>query len=171
MLRRSASQIFGDSTPQKQWAAAMSSSSSSFSPPTPSPPPHYQDAELSPQLPHTSAFASSSNTAAPSSSSSSPSPPSLTLPLPMLPRTQIQAMPPSLPAQDQRSHREIEAAWSQFPSSTMIPDPSTRHPVFFTERLKRAPNGVGAGAWISPVAAGYVFESQDVRRREENARL
>jgi hypothetical protein len=38
-------------------------------------------------------------------------------------------------------------------------DVSKRHPVFFTDRLKKAPNGVncGGGSWISPVAAGYVF--------------
>lgn len=35
-------------------------------------------------------------------------------------------------------------------------DPAKRHPVFFTERLKKPPSGVAAGGWCSPVAAGYV---------------
>jgi hypothetical protein len=41
----------------------------------------------------------------------------------------------------------------------MVLDVSKRHPVFFTDRLKKAPNGVntGGGSWVSPVAAGYVF--------------
>lgn len=45
-------------------------------------------------------------------------------------------------------------------------DASRRHPVFFTDRLKRAPSGVsaGGGAWVSPVAQGYVF-NDGVRRR------
>jgi hypothetical protein len=55
-------------------------------------------------------------------------------------------------------------------------DASVRHPVFFTDRLKRAPNGVGAGngdgsskGWGSPVAVGYVFN--DGVKRESGSRL
>jgi hypothetical protein len=49
-------------------------------------------------------------------------------------------------------------------------DASVRHPVFFTDRLKRAPNGVASGqAWGSPVAAGYVFN--DGVKREGGSRL
>ena len=82
-----------------------------------------------------------------------------------LPRTQIEAMPPvqrqSLP------DRGLGAA---------AYDASVRHPVFFTERLKRAPNGVEAGngdgsakGWGSPVATGYVFN--DGPKRESESRL
>ncbi len=47
----------------------------------------------------------------------------------------------------------------------MVLDVSKRHPVFFTERLKKAPAGVnaGGGVWSSPVAEGYVF-NDGVRR-------
>jgi hypothetical protein len=38
-------------------------------------------------------------------------------------------------------------------------DPAKRHPVFFTERLKKPPSGVAAGGWCNPVAAGYVVNS------------
>lgn len=46
-------------------------------------------------------------------------------------------------------------------------DPAMRHPVFFTDRLKKAPVGVssGGGLWSSPVAKGYVFN--DGARRED----
>ncbi|KIN00178.1 hypothetical protein OIDMADRAFT_54779 [Oidiodendron maius Zn] len=81
------------------------------------------------------------------------------------PRNQIEAMSP-VPHQlapDQSLGR-------------VIYDASVRHPVFFTERLKRAPNGVGAGngdgsskGWGSPVASGYVFN--DGPKREGGSRL
>jgi hypothetical protein len=53
----------------------------------------------------------------------------------------------------------------------MVLDASIRHPVFFTEKLKKAPNGVAAGntGWGSPVATGYVFN--DGVRREGESRL
>jgi hypothetical protein len=43
-------------------------------------------------------------------------------------------------------------------------DSATRHPVFFTERLKKAPPGVGAGNgdWEA-VARGYVWNGGDLR--------
>ena len=66
---------------------------------------------------------------------------------PPAPRTQIEAMPPTpLPVS---STQERQA----------MLDASKRHPVFFTDRLKKAPVGVdaGNGAWTSPVAMGYVF--------------
>jgi len=59
------------------------------------------------------------------------------------------------------------------PMRPQVPlDPSIRHPVFFTDRLKKAPNGVapGGGSWVTPVAAGYVF-NDGVRRNVEAARL
>ncbi len=51
-------------------------------------------------------------------------------------------------------------------------DASKRHPVFFTDRLKKAPVGVnvGGGAWLSPVAMGYVF-NDGVRRAEGGVKL
>lgn len=58
----------------------------------------------------------------------------------------------------------------QIPAHTIL-DASIRHPVFFTDRLVKAPTGVNAGntSWGSPVAVGYVFE--DGVRREGTARL
>ncbi|TVY26605.1 hypothetical protein LHYA1_G004509 [Lachnellula hyalina] len=54
--------------------------------------------------------------------------------IPQAPRCQIEAMPP-------------------FDPSKAILDASKRHPVFFTDRLVKAPNGV-LGGWVSPVAKG-----------------
>lgn len=56
----------------------------------------------------------------------------------------------------------LQAAWDRhFP-----PSASTLHPVFFTERLRRAPAvlppGRGmAGGGSSPVAHGYVYQAAD----------
>jgi len=60
----------------------------------------------------------------------------------------------------------MQRTWQPF-------DAATRHPVFFTERLKKAPAGVGAGnqSWASPVAVGYVFNDGEARGREGGARL
>ncbi|KAH7411264.1 hypothetical protein BKA64DRAFT_663051 [Cadophora sp. MPI-SDFR-AT-0126] len=76
---------------------------------------------------------------------------------PPLPRNQIEAMPP-LPFPVART--------SFLAPQQMIHDASKRHPVFFTERLKKAPEGVraGNGNWSSPVASGYVF-NDGVKRR------
>jgi hypothetical protein len=51
-------------------------------------------------------------------------------------------------------------------------DVSKLHPVFFTDRLKKAPVGVnpGNGNWVSPVAMGYVF-NDGVRRAEGGVKL
>lgn len=51
-------------------------------------------------------------------------------------------------------------------------DASKRHPVFFTDRLKKAPAGVNAGNgnWVSPVAMGYVF-NDGVKRAEGGVKL
>jgi hypothetical protein len=52
----------------------------------------------------------------------------------------------------------------------MVMDSAIRHPVFFTDRLKKAPNGVGTGNGMgSPVTEGYVFEAGV--RKEGGARL
>ncbi len=86
------------------------------------------------------------------------------------PRTQIEAMPP-LP---------ISLAAALSPASNVTPqvrqqimlDAAVRHPVFFTDRLKKAPMGVkaGGGSWVSPVAEGYVF-NDGVKRDASGARL
>jgi len=58
----------------------------------------------------------------------------------------------------------------------VITDSAVRHPVFFTERLKKAPNGVRAGnpSW-GAVSVGYVFDQGGVgrleTRREGGSRL
>jgi hypothetical protein len=54
----------------------------------------------------------------------------------------------------------------------MLLDASKRHPVFFTDRLKKAPVGVNAGhgSWTSPVAEGYVF-NDGMRRAEGGVKL
>lgn len=54
----------------------------------------------------------------------------------------------------------------------MMLDASIRHPVFFTDKLKKAPVGVdaGNGTWTSPVAMGYVF-NDGVRRVEGGVKL
>jgi len=47
----------------------------------------------------------------------------------------------------------------QAPPRSMQYDPATQHPVFFTSRMVKLPNGVvGAGAGANPVAFGYQFE-------------
>ncbi len=41
-------------------------------------------------------------------------------------------------------------------------DASVRHPVFLTEKFRKAPVGVEKGGdWGTPVARGYVFEHRD----------
>ncbi|OAG10217.1 uncharacterized protein CC84DRAFT_1084440, partial [Paraphaeosphaeria sporulosa] len=69
------------------------------------------------------------------------------------PRSQIEAMPP-------------------FSSSPLVPprnvyDSAVRHPVFFTEQLRKAPFPIPTAAthgW-NPVASGYIFEQ---RKAEAN---
>jgi hypothetical protein len=92
------------------------------------------------------------SSATPSSSSSSSSFPSSPNPPP---RSQIEAMPPSLPLRPLQILHDRKVG--------VLLDASVRHPVFFTDRLKKSPNGVGDDGWTSPVAAGYVF-NDDVRR-------
>jgi len=79
---------------------------------------------------------------------------------PPRPRTQIEAMPPNILPKNPLQVRQV------------LLDASIRHPVFFTDRLKRAPTGVNAGNgnWVSPVAMGYVF-NDGVRRAEGGVKL
>jgi hypothetical protein len=77
---------------------------------------------------------------------------------PPRPRNQIEALPPNpLQARQQKRSQEL------------LLDAAIRHPVFFTDRLKKAPVGVKAGSvgWSSPVAEGYVFNDGVVRRGVE----
>jgi hypothetical protein len=95
-------------------------------------------------------------TRSPSSTSSKPTP----IYTPPAPRTQIEAMPPSpLPT-------------SPLQARQVLLDAAKRHPVFFTDRLKKAPLGVntGGGSWVSPVAMGYVF-NDGARRAEGGVKL
>jgi hypothetical protein len=52
-------------------------------------------------------------------------------------------------------------------------DASRRHPVFFTDRLMKAPPGVGTGngTWTTPVAHGYVFNDGARRKVEGEVKL
>ncbi|KAH6722980.1 hypothetical protein BKA61DRAFT_3427 [Leptodontidium sp. MPI-SDFR-AT-0119] len=98
-----------------------------------------------------------------SSSLSSPRPNTKYTPIPPppppFPRSQIEAMPPT-PFPVSRN--------PMLAPQQMVLDVSKRHPVFFTERLKKAPVGVqtGSGSWSNPVATGYVF-NDGVKRRAE----
>jgi hypothetical protein len=77
----------------------------------------------------------------------------------------MEAMPPN--ALPQFPHPVNRVNW---PVQRVL-DSAVRHPVFFTERLIKAPVGVNPGntSWGSPVATGYVFE--DGVRREAASRL
>ncbi|CZT51569.1 uncharacterized protein RSE6_16123 [Rhynchosporium secalis] len=85
---------------------------------------------------------------------------------PPRPRNQIEAMPP-VPVQQPALRNPILAP------QQMVPDASKRHPVFFTDRLKKAPMGVttGGGAWSSPVADGYIFNDGARRGGEGDVKL
>jgi len=51
----------------------------------------------------------------------------------------------------------------------LLRDASRRHPVFFTERFKKLPNGIVTGT-SNPISTGYMYED-GLGRRDENARL
>ncbi|KAH8678925.1 hypothetical protein BGZ60DRAFT_428742 [Tricladium varicosporioides] len=87
------------------------------------------------------------------------------------PRNQIEAMPPHIPVPLARMEELWRAQGGA--SAGLVLDPSRRHPVFFTDRLKKAPYGVssGGGAWSSPVAEGYIFNDGEMAKREEGPRL
>ncbi|KAF2873303.1 hypothetical protein BDV95DRAFT_627267 [Massariosphaeria phaeospora] len=66
------------------------------------------------------------------------------------PRSQIKAMPPFGPARN-----------SLLPAHAMY-DSAVRHPVFFTENLRKSPfpiPSMGSHGW-SPVACGYIMEQR-----------
>ncbi|KAF1994432.1 hypothetical protein P154DRAFT_475986 [Amniculicola lignicola CBS 123094] len=95
----------------------------------------------------------------PSSPPSNPYAPSPTLasPPPQRPRSQIEAMPPFAPAP---ARAPTQAQAHAFPPPHMLYNSATRHPVFFTETLRKPPFPIprlAAQAW-NPVASGYIFE-------------
>lgn len=73
---------------------------------------------------------------------------------PSRPASQITAMPPdSVPRVQQRSN----------PFTVCTPfDVASVHPVFASRRWCRAPCGVGAGRAVTPVAEGWVWNSERV---------
>ncbi|KAH7355222.1 hypothetical protein BKA65DRAFT_497938 [Rhexocercosporidium sp. MPI-PUGE-AT-0058] len=154
--RRSISQIFHSNTPHEQKSEEETEMFTSMQPSRPKLP-HHQ-----PPPPTNQHQTRTSSTLSPPHQplSYTPIPP----PPPAFPRNQIEAMPPT-----------------SFPvlrnpilvPQQMVLDASKRHPVFFTERLKKAPAGVqtGCGSWSSPVATGYVFNDGVKRRVEGNLKL
>ncbi|KAK6220203.1 short-chain dehydrogenase/reductase family oxidoreductase [Colletotrichum tabaci] len=58
---------------------------------------------------------------------------------------------------------QLQTAWERH-AGTGQHNSSVRHPVFFTEKLRRPPPSLGPGMGMSPVAHGYVY--QDGRRAD-----
>lgn len=86
------------------------------------------------------------------------------MPVEQKPRSQIEAMPPSeTPDINTNTKTANECRVPR-----VILDPAKRHPVFFTDRFKKAPNGVLGGRG-GPVSEGYVFEEGE--RREAESKL
>ncbi|TGO40045.1 hypothetical protein BHYA_0043g00320 [Botrytis hyacinthi] len=91
---------------------------------------------------------------------------------PIPPRTQIEALPPhTTPLQTTDSTSPFLHLTHR--NGKFILDSAKRHPVFFTDRLRKAPTGVEANEYAfedwkagSPVASGYVYESGEVQGRE-----
>ncbi|KUJ07045.1 uncharacterized protein LY89DRAFT_743368 [Mollisia scopiformis] len=79
------------------------------------------------------------------------------------PRNQIEAMPPTVPLP---TTLVLGHPQQQFQSAM-------RHPVFFTDRFKKAPPGVnsGNGSWSTPVAEGYVYNDGVRKGVDGSARL
>lgn len=120
---------------------------------------HRTGADYSIQYPPPQSIPPSLNQQPTRSHSSTPSKPT-PIYTPPAPRTQIEAMPPSpLPT-------------SPLQARQVLLDAAKRHPVFFTDRLKKAPVGIntGGGSWVSPVAKGYVF-NDGARRAEGGVKL
>ncbi|RAL65764.1 hypothetical protein DID88_005429 [Monilinia fructigena] len=102
--------------------------------------------------------------------SSSPSIFTTPYPISIPPLTQIEALPPHITP---TSYQSSPFAGLTHKNGTFILDSAIRHPVFFTDKLRKAPSGVmtyeyGNDVWRSgsPVARGYVYESGGVEERE-----
>jgi len=101
-------------------------------------------------------------------SPSTTAPPPIPTPVYQPPRTQIEALPPSATPMSTTSYGLLPLYTK---AGTLVLDPATRHPVFFTPRLRKTPSGVRAHEFgeertRSPVARGYVYESGGVEERE-----
>ncbi|KAM0162999.1 hypothetical protein ACHAPG_001370 [Botrytis cinerea] len=98
--------------------------------------------------------------------------PSFPTPASIPPRTQIEALPPhATPLQSTDATSPF--LHLTYRNGKFVLDSAKRHPVFFTDRLRRAPTGVEANEYAyedwkagSPVASGYVYESGEVQERE-----
>ncbi|KAJ3944579.1 uncharacterized protein N0V96_006117 [Colletotrichum fioriniae] len=66
-------------------------------------------------------------------------------------------------AQRQQQQIHLQQQQKQQQQQQQQHNSSIRHPVFFTERLRRPPVTLAPGMGLSPVAHGYVY--QDGRRR------
>jgi len=121
---------------------------------------------------------SSSNSSKPSyideqrtRSTTSP-PPSATSPYTSQKTPQTQGVPIYLPPTPTRTTDQLERP-RLFENcqrqQEFLRDASKRHPVFFTEKFKKLPNGVYTGV-TSPISAGYMYEDR-AGRRCDNARL
>lgn len=148
MIRRSISQIFESHTPHDQLRQEDDTMISSLQPSRPKAPPSHTSSPPLNQQP-TRTFTSS----IPTSAFTPPTPQYLP------PRNQIEALPPRLAPRPANLVLEQQQFFS-----------ALRHPVFFTERFKKAPPGVnsGGGGWQSPVAEGYVY-NDGVRRSVDGA--
>ncbi|RDL40004.1 uncharacterized protein BP5553_04344 [Venustampulla echinocandica] len=137
MLRRSISQIFPSATPQQnqQHRAQAEEADRMFSSMRNSRPMNPLPRQQTPINQSTTAY----TTHSPSSFD--------------MPGSQFGALP--LPVELAVRQRQPLMASAQ--RREVVLDAAMRHPVFFTERLKKPPNGVLAGGSISPVAEGYVF--------------
>ncbi|KAF6833457.1 hypothetical protein CPLU01_05495 [Colletotrichum plurivorum] len=51
---------------------------------------------------------------------------------------------------------QLQAAWERHADAAQQHNASIRHPVFFTEKLRRPPLVLSAGMGSSPVAHGYL---------------
>ncbi|KAJ5065544.1 hypothetical protein J3E74DRAFT_414531 [Bipolaris maydis] len=79
---------------------------------------------------------------------------------------QIISQPPSLPLNPPKPHSQVEAmppfGPPQTPASFFTPvyDSAVRHPVFFTQNLKKPPFPLPqvASQGCNPVASGYIME-------------
>ncbi|KAH7089063.1 hypothetical protein FB567DRAFT_323888 [Paraphoma chrysanthemicola] len=79
-----------------------------------------------------------------------------TQPTALRPRSQVEAMPPN----------------GALPASPFF-DAATRHPVFFTQNLRKPPfpiPQIASQGW-SPVASGYIMEQQRALRSEPKTKL
>ncbi|WQF80523.1 hypothetical protein CDEST_05537 [Colletotrichum destructivum] len=78
-------------------------------------------------------------------------------------RLRVMSNNPSSAPPPQMRAPQLQTAWERH-AGTGQHNSSVRHPVFFTEKLRRPPPSLGPGVGMSPVAHGYVY--QDGRRAD-----